>query len=389
MSELIFAEITAALDGLKMESFTYGDTPSIPQYDALSETVNKTEFKYYDIQSNLLAGAPTDAGKYTVEVICETAKTVYSASADYEIYKKDISDADVELDGELVYNTAVQTQKIKSVSVGNLAVTAYGVSDNTAKDAGNYTLKITGKEGNFTGTKTVGFKVLKKTVMADVTVGGEYTYIAEEIKPSEVTVKDVQIVIPDSEYTFSYSDNKNAGNATVTVNNKDGGNYIVSGSAIFVIKKAKLTVTVNDVTREYGAANPEFSVTYSGFVNGENENGEGILSGSLVLEYDDRTMLPARFVAENLGAKVEWEARKLLVTITGKNLKTGDDVTILITIGAEYAVVNGERIKLDAPAFIEFDRTYTPVHFVSEHLGADVEWFENEYKVVITKPEKK
>lgn len=27
--------------------------------------------------------------------------------------------------------------------------------------------------------------------------------------------------------------------------------------------------------------------------------------------------------------------------------------------------------------------------FVSEHLGADVEWFENEYKVVITKPEKK
>ena len=33
---------------------------------------------------------------------------------------------------------------------------------------------------------------------------------------------------------------------------------------------------------------------------------------------NDRTMLPARFVAENLGATVEWDGEKQLVTITGK-----------------------------------------------------------------------
>lgn len=99
----------------------------------------------------------------------------------------------------------------------------------------------------------------------------------------------------------------------------------------------------------------------------------------------DRTMLPARFVAENLGAKVEWDGEKQLVTIMGKNLKTNEDVTILITIGAEYAVVNGENVKLDSPAFIENDRTYTPIRFISEHLGASVEWLENEQKVIITK----
>ena len=100
---------------------------------------------------------------------------------------------------------------------------------------------------------------------------------------------------------------------------------------------------------------------------------------------NDRTMLPARFVAENLGADVSWDGDKELVTIQGKNLKTSEDVTILITIGAEYAVVNGENVKLDSPAFIENDRTYTPIRFISEHLGASVEWLENEQTVIITK----
>ena len=101
----------------------------------------------------------------------------------------------------------------------------------------------------------------------------------------------------------------------------------------------------------------------------------------------DRTMLPARFVAENLGAKVEWDGEKQLVTITGKNLKTDENVTILITIGSATVKVNGKEIKLDSPAFIENNRTYTPIRFISENLGASVEWVEKDQKVIITKPE--
>lgn len=98
----------------------------------------------------------------------------------------------------------------------------------------------------------------------------------------------------------------------------------------------------------------------------------------------NRTMLPARFVAENLGAIVLWDEEKELVTIKGKNLETNEDVEILITIGAENAVVNGKEVKLDSPAFVENDRTYTPIRFISEELGAKVEWIESEQKVVIT-----
>ena len=99
---------------------------------------------------------------------------------------------------------------------------------------------------------------------------------------------------------------------------------------------------------------------------------------------NDRTMLPARFVAENLGAVVTWNAEKQEVTVKGKNAKD-EDITILIYIDSDIAYVNDEQVKLDSPAFIENDRTYTPVRFISERLGASVEWNEADKTVTITK----
>ena len=93
----------------------------------------------------------------------------------------------------------------------------------------------------------------------------------------------------------------------------------------------------------------------------------------------DRAFLPARFVAENLGALVEWDNDTRTVTITK------DDVIIVITIGAESAIVNGETIKLDYPAFIENDRTYTPIRFIAEKLGSIVDWKPDSQIITITK----
>lgn len=93
----------------------------------------------------------------------------------------------------------------------------------------------------------------------------------------------------------------------------------------------------------------------------------------------DRTMLPARFVAEKLGATVEWDAEKQEVTVKK------DDITIVITIGSVDAKINGEDVKLDSEAFIENDRTYTPIRFIAEALGAKVDWNGATSQVVITK----
>ena len=97
---------------------------------------------------------------------------------------------------------------------------------------------------------------------------------------------------------------------------------------------------------------------------------------------NERTMLPARFVAENLGATVSWNEEDRTVTIKGKDEK-GEEVVIIITVGSDKATVNGKEVKLDSPAFIENGRTYTPLRFISEQLGATVKWVEKEEKVII------
>ncbi len=94
---------------------------------------------------------------------------------------------------------------------------------------------------------------------------------------------------------------------------------------------------------------------------------------------NDRTMLPARFVAENLGAEVLWNNDTKQVIITKEN------ITIVITIAEKNALVNGKTVELDSPAFVENDRTYTPLRFIAEELGAKVYWDGDAQKVTITK----
>ncbi len=107
--------------------------------------------------------------------------------------------------------------------------------------------------------------------------------------------------------------------------------------------------------------------------------GEEVTNDVAPIIRNDRTMLPARFVAEKLGAKVEWNNEKRQVKIVGEN------VEILITIDSDTAYVNGKEVKLDSAAFIENERTYTPIRFIAENLGAKVEWNGETNQVTITK----
>ena len=107
--------------------------------------------------------------------------------------------------------------------------------------------------------------------------------------------------------------------------------------------------------------------------------GETVENDVAPIIVHDRTMLPARFVAEALGAKVDWDERDGGIVTIRK-----DDVVIRIFIGKDIAKVNGKDVTLDAPAFIENDRTYTPVRFIVENLGAAVDWDDAAKRVTIT-----
>ena len=97
-------------------------------------------------------------------------------------------------------------------------------------------------------------------------------------------------------------------------------------------------------------------------------NGEQKTMDVAPIIRNERTMLPVRYVAEALGATIGWDGATSTATLTTA------DTEIKITVGAAEAMVNGQAVKLDSPAFIENDRTYMPVRFVAETLGGTVAW---------------
>lgn len=59
---------------------------------------------------------------------------------------------------------------------------------------------------------------------------------------------------------------------------------------------------------------------------------------------NDRTMVPMRAVFEGLGMTVSWD------DITRRVTATGGGKEIVLTVGSENALVNGEGVDLDSPA---------------------------------------
>ena len=85
-----------------------------------------------------------------------------------------------------------------------------------------------------------------------------------------------------------------------------------------------------------------------------------------------------RAIFENLGADIAWD--DATETVTG----TKDDLTVTLKIGDTTAYVNGREVTLDVPAMLLYDRTMVPIRFVSESLGAKVDWEEASKTVFIT-----
>jgi hypothetical protein len=86
------------------------------------------------------------------------------------------------------------------------------------------------------------------------------------------------------------------------------------------------------------------------------------------IDDNGRTQVPVRFVSEALGAEVGWEGSTKTVTISQ------GDKEIKIVIGKKDYTINGEKNLMDTEALLKEDRTFVPIRFVSEGLGARVEW---------------
>lgn len=90
---------------------------------------------------------------------------------------------------------------------------------------------------------------------------------------------------------------------------------------------------------------------------------------------NNRTYVPIRFIAEELGYDVKWDGYNRKVTMTN------DGTTVELTIGSNKMMVNGKTVLLDAPAEIRDDRTFVPLRAIAEAFGEKVD-YSKDYKAV-------
>jgi hypothetical protein len=91
-----------------------------------------------------------------------------------------------------------------------------------------------------------------------------------------------------------------------------------------------------------------------------------------------RVLVPLRGVFEHLGATVLWNPATNVVTAQRA------DTQVQLAIGSRQAIVNGRVVLLDVPATIVGGRTLVPLRFVSEAMGAQVDWDNTTRLVTIT-----
>ena len=191
-------------------------------------------------------------------------KVAYKDNVDAGTAKVTISDV---AGGNYVVN-GVKTFTIKEAAMtvaargykGEYDGKAHGINVTVTTPKTGYTVKYGEKEGTYdkdsltytdAGVYTVYYKVTAKNYVAvtgsakveitakddrlTIELGkSEYTYNGEGKRPS-VTVKYDGKVVPATEYKVTYSNNKHAGTAKVTISDVSGGQYTVSGNKTFTI----------------------------------------------------------------------------------------------------------------------------------------------------------
>ena len=111
-------------------------------------------------------------------------------------------------------------------------------------------------------------------------------------------------------------------------------------------------------------------------------NGEKLAFETDPYIEDDLTMVPFRAIFEAVGASVIWDESTRTVIAMG-NLN-GNATSIALQIDSVDAFVNNEKVLLEKAAEITNDSTFVPLRFVMESLGADVQWDNDTYSVIIT-----
>ena len=184
----------------------------------------------------------TNVGTATVTI---TGKGNYSGgkSITFSITAKSISGATVSGVSANYEYTGAAIKPTPTVALNGKTLTLnseYNVAYSSNTNVGTATVTVNGI-GNYTGSKSVTFKITAKSI-AGASVSGiadSYNYTGAAIKPTPTVTLSGKTLTSGTDYTVSYSNNTNAGTATVAIVGK--GNYTGTLTRNFTIKTAAVS----------------------------------------------------------------------------------------------------------------------------------------------------
>ncbi|OFO61379.1 hypothetical protein HMPREF3023_02180 [Peptoniphilus sp. HMSC075B08] len=113
-------------------------------------------------------------------------------------------------------------------------------------------------------------------------------------------------------------------------------------------------------------------------INGERKNPPQEMGSPYLDMKTQRTMVPLRFISENLGFKVDFLQKSKDNPKGGIVIRDQNNVEIRMEINSKNATrITGDKkesLALDSPSLIYDVRTYVPIRFISEATGYQVSW---------------
>lgn len=121
------------------------------------------------------------------------------------------------------------------------------------------------------------------------------------------------------------------------------------------------------------------------FINGEKA---GIAAGmGTIVEKQERTFVPVRFLLEHFKFQVSWQEEDQMVFGMGP-----EGEIFIMQVGSELlfykdAQNNEKKVTMDVTPFLNMSegRTYIPIRFIAEAMGYDVGWDGATETVTLTK----
>ena len=375
--------LSTATFGLSQTSYEYDGNAKYPTvYNAELGTTTLAEGTdyYVEYQNNV------DAGEAEVYIIAKTGgKYEDYAYMTYTIRPKQLTTAMVGNVAAQTYTGSALTPAV-TVTDGSKTLesgTDYTISYENNTNAGTATATVTG-QGNYQGDVAKNFTISPKGLMADMVADiAAQTYTGSALTPALTITYGDQTLVSGTDYTVSYSNNINVGQATVTVTGH--GNYTDEVSTTFTIANNTTPDTEDEASVTIGTTG---KTTYTGTRDLDFTGSEAQAYVAVGYDATEKELTLARIYKVPAGTPILIKGSQGLneipftngVSFIYKNMFVGNvsnkTVEIFETDGSQtnYVLTNGEFKSVNTNAYVPTGKAYLqlPTTFPATHAGSNL-----------------